>query len=113
MFLRDDVRVILCARGGYGTNYLLEELDLAKIEAHPKSFIGYSDVTTLLTYFHDAAGLVTFHGPMAAKDWAHDGGVDLASWQSALSSAASWDVPLDSGVTALCGGEAEGVLYGG
>src|SRR5579862_983050 len=113
MFLRDDVRAILCARGGYGTNYLLEELDLAIIKTHPKIFIGYSDVTTLLTYFHDAAGLVTFHGPMAAKDWAHDGGVDLASWNSALSGTASWDVPLNPGVTALFDGEAEGVLYGG
>lgn len=113
MFLRDDVRAILCARGGYGTNYLLEELDLAKIKAHPKIFIGYSDVTTLLSYFHDAAGLITFHGPMAAKDWAHDSGVDLASWHSALSGAAAWDVPLNPGVTALHEGEAEGILYGG
>ena len=30
MFLRDDVRAILCARGGYGANYLLKELDLRK-----------------------------------------------------------------------------------
>ncbi len=36
MFARDEVRVIVCARGGYGANYLLEELDLEKIKAHPK-----------------------------------------------------------------------------
>ena len=56
-----------CARGGYGANYLLEELDLKNIGAHPKLFIGYSDITTLLTYFHDAQGLVTIHGPMERK----------------------------------------------
>ena len=84
MFERDEVRAILCARGGYGSNYLLELLDLEKIKAHPKIFVGYSDLTTLLTYFTDAAGLVTFHGPMVAKDFANADGVDLFSWESAL-----------------------------
>ncbi len=113
MFTRDEVRAILCARGGYGANHLLPEIDLETIKAHPKSFIGYSDITALLTYFSDAAGLVTFHGPMAAKDWAHEGGVNLSSWQAALSSTTGWDVPLNSEVQGLIDGEAEGVLYGG
>jgi muramoyltetrapeptide carboxypeptidase len=113
MFERDDIRAILCARGGYGANYLLPHLDLAKIKAHPKIFIGYSDITTLLTYFLDSAGLAVFHGPMAAKDWAHEDGVDFNSWQSALSRGAPWDVPLNPEVIALAEGEAEGILYGG
>lgn len=115
MFTRDDVRAIVCARGGYGANYLLEALDLAKITAYPKIFIGYSDITTLLTYFADAAGLVTFHGPMAAKDWAAEDGVDFASWQGALSGAASWELDLgeESGAEGLVEGTGEGILYGG
>jgi muramoyltetrapeptide carboxypeptidase len=112
MFEREDVQAVLCARGGYGANYLLPELDLSKIKARPKIFIGYSDVTCLLTLFTDA-GLVTFHGPMAAKDWSHEGGVDLPSWQLALSQSAPWEVPLNSQVTSLVEGEAEGILYGG
>src|ERR1700739_610341 len=88
MFGRDDIRAILCARGGYGANYLLPQLDLAKLRAHPKIFIGYSDITSLLTLLRDAAGLVVFHGPMAAKDWTHQNGVDWDSWQSALSRSA-------------------------
>ena len=113
MFERDDIRAILCARGGYGANYLLPHLDLAKIKAHPKIFIGYSDITTLLTHFLDSAGLVVFHGPMAAKDWTHENGVNLNSWQSALSGTTPWDVPLNPEVIALAEGEAEGILYGG
>jgi muramoyltetrapeptide carboxypeptidase len=113
MFMRDEVNAIVCARGGYGANYLLEKLDLNKIRTHPKIFVGYSDVTSLLTYSCDAAGLVTFHGPMAAKDWAHENGVDLASWQAALSGAAPWDVPLGAAASGLSDGEAEGILYGG
>ena len=113
MFEREDVRAIVCARGGYGANYLLNRLDLEKIKAHPKIFVGYSDLTCLLTHFFDAAGLVTFHGPMAAKDWNHDGGVCLSSWQSALSQSAPWTVPLNPEVTGLVDGEAQGILYGG
>lgn len=113
MFVRDDVRAIVCARGGYGANYLLRELDPEKIRVHPKIFVGYSDVTTLLTYFHDATGLVTFHGPMAAKDWSHESGVDQTSWQAAVSGTTAWDVPAGAGVSGLAEGEAEGVLCGG
>jgi muramoyltetrapeptide carboxypeptidase len=115
MFARPDVRAILCARGGYGANYLLEALDLDAIRSNPKIFIGYSDITALLTYFVDAGGLVTFHGPMAAKDWARAGGVDAASWQAALGGATAWELKLgaDSGVSGLVDGAAEGILYGG
>ncbi len=113
MFLRDDVQAIVCARGGYGANYLLRELDLEKIKAHPKIFVGYSDITTLLTHFVDAAGFITFHGPMAAKDWAHEDGVDLVSWHTAVSGTKAWDVALGGGVSGLVEGDAEGVLYGG
>lgn len=113
MFEREEVRAIVCARGGYGSNYLLNQLDLETIKSHPKIFVGYSDNTTLLTYFFDAAGLVTFHGPMAAKDWTHEDGVDLSSWQSALSQFGSWDIPLNAETTGLIDGDAQGILYGG
>lgn len=113
MFERDDIRAIVCARGGYGANYLLNELDLDKIKAHPKIFVGYSDLTCLLTYFRDALGLITFHGPMAAKDWSHSDGVEGASWQYALSQSDPWNVPLNNEIAALAEGEAEGILYGG
>ena len=89
MFARPEVKAILCARGGYGCNYLLPHLDLDVIRANPKIFAGCSDVTTLLTYLSDATGLVTFHGPMVAGDFARDGGVDEASWLAAVSSTRS------------------------
>lgn len=112
MFRRTDVRAIVCARGGYGSNYLLGELDPAKIE-HPKVLVGYSDITTLQTYFYDAAGWVTFHGPMVAKDFAKTDGVDLASWRGALEGQELARFGPDSGLKPLVEGRAEGVLYGG
>src|SRR4051794_8830779 len=45
MFKRDDIKAVLCARGGYGANYLLPDLDLDLIRRHPKIFLGYSDLT--------------------------------------------------------------------
>ena len=115
MFERDDVRAILCARGGYGSNYLLGKLDPKKIVPHPKIFVGYSDITTLLTCFADSAGFVTFHGPMVAKDFTHPDGVDLVSWDAALSGIAEWSLDLTPGcgVKPLREGNAEGILYGG
>jgi len=115
MFAREEVRAILCARGGYGANYLLDEIALDKIKAHPKIFVGYSDITTLLTHFIDAAGFVTFHGPMVAKDWAHEDGVDIASWQAAVAGQGPWKLALgpNSGVSGIVEGSAEGILYGG
>ena len=115
MFLREEVRAIICARGGYGTNYLLNQIDLEKIRSHPKIFVGYSDVTTLLTYFADAAGFVTFHGPMVTKDFARSDGIEPASWEAALKGTAEWALTLgpESGVKPLIEGSAQGILYGG
>ena len=115
IFSREDVRAIICARGGYGANYLLDSLPLSTIQAHPKIFVGYSDATALLTYLADATGLATFHGPMAAKDWAHEDGVDTDSWNAALTGTAGWEIKSgpSSGASGLIEGDAEGTLYGG
>jgi len=108
---RDDLAALICVRGGYGSNYVLEKLDLDRIWARPKALIGCSDITSLLTAIHDRTGLVTFHGPMVAKDLAA-GTFDLASWNHALTGAAEWSVPVD-GVEVLRTGSARGILYGG
>jgi muramoyltetrapeptide carboxypeptidase len=113
MIERDEVKAIICARGGYGSNYLLHAADCEKIVKHPKIFAGYSDLTTMLTYISDACGLVTFHAPMVTKDFALPNGVDLLSWQAAVSGTTSWTVRADSGAKPLVSGSAEGNLYGG
>jgi len=65
--LRDpDVRAIIAARGGYGSGRLLPLLDWKVVAAHPKIFVGHSDLTFLLNHFVERGGFVTFHGPMVA-----------------------------------------------
>jgi len=113
MFARPEVKAVLCARGGYGCNYLLPHLDLELVRANPKIFAGCSDVTTLLTYLCDAAGFVTFHAPMVAGDFARPGGFNKSSWIDAVSGGGH-DMTFDAdAVTPLAEGTAEGVLYGG
>jgi muramoyltetrapeptide carboxypeptidase len=113
MFERNDIAAILCARGGYGANYLLPLLDIDKIRKHAKPFIGYSDVTSLLTYFADQ-GLVTFHGPMVASDFCREGQVDVKAWRKVLGGE-EWNVRFNqrSEVHGIAEGAAEGTLYGG
>lgn len=112
MFAREEVRAVICARGGYGANYLLRALDLKKIARTPKIFVGYSDNTTLLTWFADAAGFVTFHGPMVTKDFAVAGGYDPPSWDAAMTGTCEWPI-IAQAVKPLMEGFAQGMLYGG
>ncbi len=116
-FADSGIRAILCARGGYGSNYLLPLLDLDLIRRHPKILVGYSDLTCLLTYLHDAVGLVTFHGPMAIKDFGSENGVHLPSWNAALCGTSEWQLGSDDAAfqdfLPLLPGRAEGSLYGG
>src|SRR5579871_3205046 len=111
LWQREDVAALICVRGGYGSNYLLDMLDYQMIAARPKILVGCSDITSLLTAMTDRTGLVTFHGPMVAKDIAGQT-LDLSSWNNALQGTTNWDVPT-AGVAVLRAGKAEGQLYGG
>jgi muramoyltetrapeptide carboxypeptidase len=113
MFARPEVKAIICARGGYGCNYLLPKIDLALVRSNPKIFCGCSDVTTLLTYLCDTGGMVTFHGPMLNVDMRPDG-VDEESWMATLTSGEAYQREFSSDeVQTLVPGVAEGMLYGG
>ena len=70
MFRDRRVRMIICARGGYGTPRLLQMLDYRLIKRNPKIFVGFSDITALQLAFWEKCGLVTFHAPMLATDMA-------------------------------------------
>ncbi|MGC1873103.1 MAG: LD-carboxypeptidase [Acidobacteriaceae bacterium] len=112
-FADKAVKAIICNRGGYGSAEMLSGLDLEMIERNPKIFVGCSDNTSLETYIHDQTGLVLFHGPMAAGDFARDNGVDPVSWQAALSQDNPWQLGPEAGLRTLKTGRARGKFYGG
>ncbi|MFF5929906.1 S66 peptidase family protein [Streptomyces hydrogenans] len=58
---------VLCARGGYGAQRMVDLLDWTAIRAAgPKVFVGYSDVTALHEALAVRAGFAALHGPMPA-----------------------------------------------
>ncbi|MEQ9815184.1 MAG: LD-carboxypeptidase [Azospirillaceae bacterium] len=59
-----EVRAILCARGGYGSQRLIDRLDWSLIAANPKPLIGYSDITALLSAIRRRTGGHAWHGPI-------------------------------------------------
>jgi muramoyltetrapeptide carboxypeptidase len=69
MFSDPEIKAIVCARGGYGSGRVLPYLDSELIRAHPKVFVGSSDVTFLLLYLTQNCDMVAFHGPMVAPDF--------------------------------------------
>lgn len=69
MFADPDVDVVLALRGGWGCNRILPLLDYDLIRAHPKIFMGFSDITSLLLALYACSGLVTFHGPVGISSW--------------------------------------------
>ncbi len=71
-FLNDEVKAIVCARGGYGAIRLINRLDFELIREHPKIFCGYSDITALSLMFLKYSNLITYSGPMAQSDFGSD-----------------------------------------
>eukprot|EP01006_Ploeotia_vitrea_P037952 TRINITY_DN66190_c8_g1_i1.p1 TRINITY_DN66190_c8_g1~~TRINITY_DN66190_c8_g1_i1.p1 ORF type:complete len:573 (+),score=280.19 TRINITY_DN66190_c8_g1_i1:169-1887(+) len=69
MFRDPSVKMIVCNRGGWGSDRILDLLDFDVIAANPKPLMGYSDITTLLNAIHTRTGMVTFHGPMGLDQW--------------------------------------------
>lgn len=106
------VKAIFTTRGGYGSNYLLEELDLDLVRDNPKPLVSYSDLTAVQTWLLDQTGLPAFHGPLVAGDFSRENGVHNASLDAALSGGLV-DVGAAEGMRILKPGRAEGIVYGG
>lgn len=70
-FADPEVDGILCARGGYGCMRLLPDVDFDLIAKHPKTLIGFSDITALLLPIYQRTGLIGFYGPMLTSNLIH------------------------------------------
>jgi muramoyltetrapeptide carboxypeptidase len=111
-FAGDQMRAIFATRGGYGSNMLLDELDLDLSAENAKPLIGYSDLTALQVWLLDQIHLPAFHGPMLSADFAREDGVHLPSLQAALGGK-PYKLGAPEGWRPLHSGRARGTLYGG
>ncbi|MDO0910397.1 LD-carboxypeptidase [Streptomyces sp. DT2A-34] len=109
-----SVDAVLCARGGYGVQRMIDLLDWEAMRAAgPKVFVGFSDITVLHEAFAARLGLATLYGPMAA-------GVDFIKnaraqehLKATLFAPESVRTITSTGGSALVPGRARGVTLGG
>lgn len=59
-----EIRAIFCARGGYGTVRIIDNIDFSKFIKQPKWIVGFSDITVLHSHINTVYGIQTIHGPM-------------------------------------------------
>ena len=59
----NSIKAILCARGGYGTVQIIDQINFSKFIKEPKWVIGYSDITVLHSHIH-SFGIATLHATM-------------------------------------------------
>lgn len=59
----DNIKAVWCARGGYGTVRIIDDIDFTKFKENPKWIIGFSDVTVLHNEIHNL-GIETIHAMM-------------------------------------------------
>jgi muramoyltetrapeptide carboxypeptidase len=109
-----DIAGVIGVRGGYGSAQILPLLDSRQVRLSAKAFIGYSDLTAVLTFLTVNCGIVAFHGPMVVDRLARgEAGYDRDSFQRALCHREpAGDVTAPSAET-LRSGEARGMLLGG
>lgn len=111
-----NIKMILCARGGYGSIRLLDKINWNIIKNNPKIFAGYSDVSVMESMILTKTGLITFYAPVAQSDF----GVEKVnketekSFFNVVTNTEDLEISPDrrSGKTYF-EGEASGILWGG
>jgi len=59
----EEIKAILCVRGGYGTIQIVDQIDFTNFKKKPKWIIGYSDITILHSHLN-RLGIASIHATM-------------------------------------------------
>jgi muramoyltetrapeptide carboxypeptidase len=115
-FADSSIEGVLCIRGGYGAQRLMNLIDFNLIAANPKFFCGYSDITALHIMINQRCGFVTFHTPMASTEFYQ--GVDeytANSYRNVLAGTFYGELKNPEGMPlkTLTRGRTRGILTGG
>jgi len=57
------IKAIFCARGGYGTTRILDDINWTQFKIYPKWICGFSDITALLNHVN-GLNVASLHSPM-------------------------------------------------
>nr|GID83688.1 peptidase S66 [Actinoplanes derwentensis] len=78
------IKGVFAARGGYGTQRIIDGLDLAAVRRDPRVVVGFSDLTVLSGRLWNAARLVSFYGPMVNWTDSRTGPAEIESLRKAI-----------------------------
>jgi muramoyltetrapeptide carboxypeptidase len=105
---------IVGVRGGYGSAQILALLDRGEARAASKPFVGYSDLTAILTFLTVGCGVVAFHGPMIDRRLSRGSeAYDSRSFIDALCRPQPLGELAPDGLETIRNGEVTGPLFGG
>ena len=105
---------LIGVRGGYGSIQLLPLLDRDAARRSRKPFIGYSDLTSLLTFLTTGCDVGAFHGPMLAGRLGRgEAGYHRESLLNAVCRTTPMGELAPPGLEAIAKGDASGPLLGG
>ncbi len=108
-----DVRAIMFARGGYGSQRVIPFLDAKAIEAKKKPVIGFSDITALLAYLRQSAGVPTMYGPVVTLLGSSEGDFTPTALSTALTTKGPIGEVECNDAVILKPGKAAGPIVGG
>ena len=72
MLDNENIKAILCARGGYGVVRIIDQINFKQFALHPKWVIGFSDITVLHSHLNRNCGFASIHSKMCNSfpaDW--------------------------------------------
>jgi muramoyltetrapeptide carboxypeptidase len=85
MINNTDIHAIVCARGGYGSTRILDQVDCSPLIRQPKWLIGFSDITAIHLKLLKL-GIASIHGIMPILFSKSDSSLSIESLRSVLMS---------------------------
>ncbi|SRR5579871_1721571 len=113
----NSIKAIMCARGGYGSVRIIDDLDFTKFVSHPKWIVGFSDITVIHSHLNRHFNIASIHSKMCNSfpdDWSKAEQVQIDSIlsikQALTGEKIKYDFPPNTNNNE---GLAEGQLVGG
>ncbi len=114
-YVDGEVKAIICVRGGYGSQRIIDAVNWELIKRNPKPLIGYSDITTLLNAIVARTGQPALLGPLLGDISRYDSSESWKYLSGLLQGEPSHptDHPACANAQVLIPGHAKGKLVGG
>lgn len=108
-----NISAVMFARGGYGSQRVIPLLNAEILKQHPKPVLGFSDVTALLTFLRQSAGIPTFYAPVVTHFGRGVGTATMQSLSKTLTTAGALGHVLTTGAHVMKPGSVNGPIVGG